>query len=88
MLTTTWAMSTKKWGGDEAIAAYQHAVVVKPDFPEAHNNLGVILNDFDRLEEATVIFYRALEITPDLLMAHGNVGTSFVKQNRFVPTLK
>ncbi|HVC98325.1 MAG TPA: tetratricopeptide repeat protein, partial [Pirellulales bacterium] len=37
---------------DDALASYQHAVRLKPDFAEAHNNLGSLLLGKGRLDEA------------------------------------
>ena len=30
---------------DEAIAAYRRGIVLMPDYPEAHYNLGIALHD-------------------------------------------
>ena len=46
---------------------------IKPDFADAHSNLGVILKDLGRLDEAEVSLRRALEIKPDYEEAFGNL---------------
>ena len=37
---------------DEAIAAYRQAIRLKPDYAEAHSNLGNALKDMGQLDEA------------------------------------
>ena len=40
-LTTTWANALQAQGKlEEAIEAYTKALSIKPDYAEAHNNLG------------------------------------------------
>ena len=55
-------------------AALRQALEIKPDFAEAHINLGNTLKDLGRLDEAETNFRRALQIKPDFAMAHSNLG--------------
>jgi tetratricopeptide (TPR) repeat protein len=48
-----------------AIASYDRALEIKPDYHEAWNNRGVALGNLGRLEEAIASYDRALEIKPD-----------------------
>ncbi len=48
-----------------------------PNFPDAHNNLGITLSDLGRLDEAVSHFERALALKPDLVRAHNNLGNVF-----------
>ena len=50
---------------DEAIAEYREAMRLKPDYPEAHNNLGVTLKDQGKLDEAIAEYREALRLKPD-----------------------
>ena len=50
---------------DEAVACYRRALELKPDFAEAHNNLGIALSDQGKLDEAVACYRRALELKPD-----------------------
>jgi tetratricopeptide (TPR) repeat protein len=45
---------------EEAIAAYNKALLIKPDFAEAHNNMGNALTDQGKREEAIAAFNKAL----------------------------
>ena len=45
---------------------------LKPDYAEAHSNLGVALQDQGKLDEAVACYRRALELKPDYADAHTN----------------
>jgi len=57
----------------EAEACCRLGLRVKPDFVEAHSNLGNTLKDTGRLVEAQSSYRRALELKPDYVMAHNNL---------------
>ena len=59
---------------DEAVACYRRALELKPDFAEAHNNLGTALKNQGKLDEAVACYRRALELNPDFAEAHNNLG--------------
>ena len=59
---------------DEAMAHYQKALEIKPDYAEAHNNLGIALAGRGRIDEAIAHYQKALEIKPDYAEAHNNLG--------------
>ena len=54
---------------DEAVACYRRALELKPDYAEAHNNLGNALKDQGKLDEAVACYRRALELKPDFAEA-------------------
>ena len=59
----------------EAIAAYDQALAIKPDYHEALNNKGLALSALGRKEDAIAAYDQALAIKPDLheaLYAKGN----------------
>ena len=59
---------------NEAVACYRRALALKPDFAEAHNNLGNTLKNQGKLDEAVVCFHRALELKPGYAEAQNNLG--------------
>ena len=67
---------------DEAIAHYQKALVIKPDYLEARNNLGNALMQNGRADEAVVQFRKALEIQPNFAHAHYNLGVALAQKGR------
>ena len=54
--------------------SYKTALSINPDFPEAHNNLGTILQDKGDLAEAINAFKTALQLDPNLSDAHNNLA--------------
>ena len=67
---------------DEAIACYRRALELKPDYAEAHNNLGNALKDQGKLDEAVACYRRALELKPDYAEAHNNLGNVLKDQGK------
>ncbi|WP_019500562.1 tetratricopeptide repeat protein [Pseudanabaena sp. PCC 6802] len=49
----------------EALASYDKAIQLKPDFAEAWSNRGVALRELKRYEEALASFDKALQIQPN-----------------------
>jgi tetratricopeptide (TPR) repeat protein len=50
---------------EDAIASYDKAIEIKPDYYEAWNNRGNALGDLGRFEDAIASFDKAIEIKPD-----------------------
>lgn len=48
----------------EALACYEQAISLKPDFVEAHGNRGAVLQSLGRLQEALASHERALALEP------------------------
>src|SRR5262249_15415890 len=70
---------------DEAIAASQEAIRINKDSPEAHTNLGNVLHDVGRLDEA-ITEYRAAIATrhnfSQAYKAHLNLGNALLGKGR------
>ena len=60
----------------EAETVYRQILDIKPDFAEAHNNLGIVLQDLGKLDEAVASYLKALAIKPDYAEAHNNLGNA------------
>ena len=67
---------------DEAVACYRRALELKPDYAEAHNNLGNALKEQGKLDEAVACCRRALELKPDYAEAHNNLGVALKEQGK------
>ena len=67
---------------EEAQRGYAQALALRPDFAEAHNNLGIILEEQGQLDAAVVSFEKALAIRPDFAEAYNNIGNVFWDQGR------
>jgi tetratricopeptide (TPR) repeat protein len=60
---------------NEAIDHLRHAVRLKPDYSDAHNNLGNALSKVPaRLGDAVTEFEEALRLDPGMTQAHANLG--------------
>ena len=59
---------------DAAIVAYKRALILKPDFADAHYNLGVMYQDAKRNEESLQSYLKTLEVEPGHLEALANIG--------------
>jgi len=61
---------------DEARAAFQRAVELKPDYAEAHYQLGITWDDVPSQEELDAL-KRATELKPDYIAAHHELGFAY-----------
>ena len=61
---------------DDAVKSYKKALAIKPDFAEAHNNLGITLKELDQLDEAVKSYEKALTVKPDYFEAFNNLGST------------
>ena len=78
--TTTWAALAGRGRIDEAIGHYEQAVKLRPDYAEAHYNLGLVLAGRGRIDEAAAQFQAVLNTRPDHPEAHNNLGVLLAGQ--------
>jgi Flp pilus assembly protein TadD len=55
------------------MAEYREALRLKPDYAEAHNNLGAALGDKHDLEGAIAEYRAAVQLDPNLAQARTNL---------------
>ena len=67
----------------ESIDACETAVSLAPGDAEAHNFLGISLDELGRLEEAVSSYKRAISLNADFAEAHNNLGITLKKIRRF-----
>jgi tetratricopeptide (TPR) repeat protein len=67
----------------DAIPSYQAALRIKPDFPEAHYNLGIAFGDQGLLDEASACYNKVIAFTPNNADAHNNLGNVLRDQGEF-----
>jgi serine/threonine protein kinase/Flp pilus assembly protein TadD len=60
-LTTRGSLPAAKSKNEAAVVEYRKAIESKPDFPEAHENLGVALYDLGKAAEAVVEYELAIK---------------------------
>lgn len=66
----------------DALGPMQKAAALSPNDAEAHNNLGLTLNDLKRHDEAEASYRRAIRINPSFAQAHSNLGVVLHDLNR------
>ena len=62
--------------------SFERALALKPDYAEAHTNLGNILRDQGKLSDAAARYQRALALKPDFPDAHNNLGNTLKDQGK------
>jgi tetratricopeptide (TPR) repeat protein len=67
---------------EEAIKHFRRALELKPDYVQAHNNLGLALSGRGRFDEAIRHYRKALEIQPDYVEARINIGVALASSGR------
>ena len=67
---------------NEAIARYQRALALKPDYVPAMNNLGTALRAAGRVDEAVAVYDRALATTADRASVFVNRGNALMAAGR------
>jgi tetratricopeptide (TPR) repeat protein len=72
----------QRGGVDEAIAQYQTALQIEPDYSFACYNLGNALLKKGRADEAITQYRTALQIKPDYVEAHDNLGNVLLQKGR------
>ena len=68
---------------DEALASYNRAAALRPDYAAAHYNAGVALHKLRRFDEALASYNRAIALVPDYAEAYANRGVTLQELKRF-----
>jgi hypothetical protein len=67
----------------EAVKNFRLALQLKPDFVEAYNHLGILLNELGRSVEAIEIFRKAIQYDPGYSELYNNIGMALKNQEQF-----
>jgi hypothetical protein len=59
---------------EEALAHYDRAIALKPDFAEAHGNRGLVFDELFRMDEAAECYRKSIALKPDYPNAHWNLA--------------
>ena len=57
-----------------ALSWYQKAVTLDPSYADPHNDMGIVLEEEGRIEEARQAYEHALALDPNFLEAHSNLA--------------
>ena len=64
------------------MASYGRALALKPDYAEAHQNLGITLKVQGKLDEAAAQYRKAFALKPGYAEAHNNLGNVLKEQGK------
>jgi len=67
---------------DIAVDLIGKALTIKPDYVEAHYNLGNGLQERGNLVDAVASYHKAIAIRPDYVQAHSNLGNVLQEQGK------
>ena len=67
---------------DDAISEFRQLLRHKPDFAEAHCNLGAVLFDLSAFEECERCYREAVRLNPTFAEAYNNLGGLLIKLER------
>lgn len=68
---------------EEAIAEYEEAIHLKPDYSLAYNDLGTAQYDMGKLTDAKAMFDKAVQFDPNLAIAHANLAVVLSDLGRY-----
>ncbi|MFL2830114.1 MAG: tetratricopeptide repeat protein [Candidatus Puniceispirillales bacterium] len=66
---------------NEAIEAYKKCISLKPDFSDAHFNIGIALINYGKSNEAIEAFNKAISYNPNHAEAYNNLGSVHLYQD-------
>jgi tetratricopeptide (TPR) repeat protein len=66
-------------GADQAIAQFQAALKIKPNYLRAHTDLGSAYAKVGRFSDSMAEFRAAIAIDPDLAIPHNNLGNTYAQ---------
>ncbi len=67
----------------QAIEKYKEAISLKPNYPNAYNNWGIILNIQKKYYEAIDKFKKAIQLDPNDPATYTNMGNSYLKLKQY-----
>jgi len=70
-----------RWNDSESI--YEHMLTLSPDVSIVHYNLGIVLKEQGKFDEAITHYRRVLQIDPNHGKAHNNLGIVLRGQGKF-----
>ncbi len=68
---------------EKAIASYQKAISINPDYAFAHNNLGSTYYKQGKYDLAIASYQTVIGINPNYARAHNSLGIAYYKQGKW-----
>ena len=73
---------------EQAVANFEKALAIKPDYAEAYNNMGSALKDKGESDAAIESYKKALKIKPDYAEAYNNMGNALLDKGEPDPAIE
>jgi len=73
---------------EPAAKMFKQAVVIKPDYAEAHKNLGIALKDLGKFDSAVMSFKQSITLEPNHVDTHYNLAVTFKAMNHLESAVK
>jgi tetratricopeptide (TPR) repeat protein len=67
----------------EAQKNYQKALMLKPNYPEALNNLGAVYYGLKKYHDAERAYKKAIKLSPKSAMFYSNLGTAYLAEGKY-----
>ena len=68
---------------EESLECYRKALERKPDYADAHNNLGIAYAELGRFDEAVASYTRCLKLRPNHVDAHMNRALTWLRKGDY-----
>jgi tetratricopeptide (TPR) repeat protein len=67
---------------DQSINSYNRTISLRPDWAEAYNGLGVVLQNQGKLDDAIANYQQAATLTPQWFLPYHNLAETFIAQGK------
>jgi tetratricopeptide (TPR) repeat protein len=64
----------RRGDNQSALSLYQKAAALDPSYPTPRNDIGVLMDQLGRLDDAELAYKQALELNPNYLEPHANLA--------------
>jgi predicted O-linked N-acetylglucosamine transferase (SPINDLY family) len=79
---------TKKGRLEEAVLSCREAIMLTPEYAEAHVNLGIALKALGRFDEAISAYRQAIALREDMQEARNNLGNVLMEKQDFAAAIQ
>ncbi|HMK66570.1 MAG TPA: tetratricopeptide repeat protein [Thermodesulfobacteriota bacterium] len=73
----------KKGLWEQAMQGYQEVLILRPNHPEAYNNLGLIYQEQKQFPKALEMFQKAISLNPRYTKGYNNLGLLYLSQGKW-----
>ena len=71
-----------QWKSNDAVKIFGKIIEIQPNFYFAYNNMGNVLKDLCRLDEAKIYYQKCIKINPEYIDAYIGLGKTFLDYNK------